>query len=136
MASYTIPHCSWRHTKIAWGPGVVFVLMLALTTGCRHQAPALTKLQKGQIQDLVKTEIENGSFPGAVVLIGQEKTVLFEAAFGDQAIEPNRQPMHMDTVFDLASLTKPLATAASVMVLMDQSKICLLYTSPSPRDRS
>ncbi|NQV32835.1 MAG: beta-lactamase family protein, partial [Phycisphaeraceae bacterium] len=103
--------------------GMIFVLMLGFTAGCHSQSPTLTKLQKGQIQDLVQTEIENGSFPGAVVLIGQDQTVLFKEAFGDQAIEPNRQPMHMDTVFDLASMTKPLATAASVMVLMDQAKI-------------
>ena len=103
--------------------GTIFMLMLGFAAGCHSHAPKLTKLQKGQIQNLVKTEIEDGSFPGAVVLIGQDQTCLFEEAFGDQAVEPNKQPMHMDTVFDLASLTKPLATAASVMVLMDQSKI-------------
>ncbi len=102
---------------------VIFVLMLGWITGCRHAAPVLTKQQKFQIQDLVNSEIAKGSFPGAVVLIGQDQSILFEEAYGKQVIEPDTLPMSTHTVFDLASLTKPLATAASVMVLMDQSRI-------------
>jgi len=123
VGSYTTQHSALRHTKTGWTRGVGLVLMLGLIMGCHQGRPALTELQKGQIQDLVTSEIDKGSFPGAVVLIGQDRTILFEEAFGDQIIEPNTQPMDTDTVFDLASLTKPLATAASIMVLVDQSKI-------------
>ncbi|MCP4455359.1 MAG: beta-lactamase family protein [Planctomycetes bacterium] len=103
--------------------GMIFVLTLVMAAGCHQGHPEFTAQQKGQIQDLVKTEIAKGSFPGAVVLIGQDQTLLFEEAYGNQIIEPNTLPMTVDTVFDLASLTKPLATAASVMVLMDQSRL-------------
>ncbi len=122
MASHT-QRSPQRPAKITWMPGVVFVLMLGLTTGCHQGHPTFTEQQKVQIQDLVNSEIAKGSFPGAVVLIGQNQTILFEEAYGNQIIEPNTLPMNVETVFDLASLTKPLATAASVMVLMDQAKI-------------
>lgn len=104
-------------------PGVITLLLLVLAAGCRQSPPVLTEQRAVLIQDLVKAEIDEGNFPGAVVLVGQDETLLFEEAFGNQTIEPNTQPMHTSTVFDMASVTKPLATAASVMVLMDQSRI-------------
>ena len=106
-----------------WLRWTVCGLMLWLTVGCHPKRPRLSQPQEDAIQTLVNAEIAQGSFPGAVVLIGHGKRVLFEEAFGHQAIEPDKQPMQVDSIFDLASLTKPLATAASIMVLMDQSKI-------------
>ena len=91
--------------------------------GCQQKAVWFTEQQADQISVLVNDEIDKGSFPGAVVLVGQNGSTLFEQAFGHQVTEPNRVPMQTDTVFDLASMTKPMATGAAVMILMDQGRL-------------
>jgi CubicO group peptidase (beta-lactamase class C family) len=58
-----------------------------------------------------------------VVLVGQANRVLYHKAFGLAVAEPFQEPMRKDTVFDLASLTKPIATAAAVLVLVDQGRL-------------
>ncbi len=63
--------------------------------------------------------------PGAVVLVGRHGKVAYARAFGQRAIEPRPEPMTRDTVFDMASLTKPMATATSVMILIEQGKLRL-----------
>ncbi|HTR03181.1 MAG TPA: serine hydrolase domain-containing protein [Thermoanaerobaculia bacterium] len=62
--------------------------------------------------DYLAREIEAGSFPGASALVGSESEVLAEAVAGHAAIEPGRDAATDATLWDLASLTKPLGTAA------------------------
>ncbi len=65
-------------------------------------------------------EIATGHLPGAVVLLGHQSRVVYRQAFGQRCLEPQPQPMTVETVFDLASLTKVLATATAVMQLSDR----------------
>jgi CubicO group peptidase (beta-lactamase class C family) len=76
-----------------------------------------------QIESIVMDGIAAGQMPGAVVVVADSKRVLYQHAFGDRQIEPTREPMTLDTLFDMASLTKPIATATSVMRLVEQGKI-------------
>lgn len=69
--------------------------------------------------------IDRGVIPGATVVVRVGDDIAFEASFGFRAIMPERQPMRIDTVFDLSSLTKPLATAIAVMMLMRDGKVRL-----------
>jgi serine-type D-Ala-D-Ala carboxypeptidase len=69
--------------------------------------------------------IQQGKAPGAVLLVGRGDQIVYERAYGNQAVAPVTQAMTLDTVFDLASLTKPVATATSVMMLVDRGKIDL-----------
>jgi len=69
--------------------------------------------------------MEKGNFPGAVVLVGRGNDIVYWKAFGHKIVEPVEEPMDKDTVFDLASLTKPLATAVSIMILTDRKKLDL-----------
>jgi CubicO group peptidase (beta-lactamase class C family) len=75
----------------------------------------------------VETEIEDavrrGAFPGAVLLVARRGTVLYHRAFGWRSLEPDRTPMHPDTIFDLSSLTKPLATAAAFLLLVADQRV-------------
>jgi len=64
-----------------------------------------------------------GAFPGAVILVAQRGEVLYHEAFGSRSLLPERTPMARDTVFDLSSLTKPLATVTAVMLLARQGKL-------------
>jgi CubicO group peptidase (beta-lactamase class C family) len=68
----------------------------------------------------VEAAVQRGEIPGAVVLIGRRTEVLHRRAFGARALLPERRPMTVDTVFDLASLTKPFATTLAVMSLVER----------------
>lgn len=69
------------------------------------------------IDRLVETSIANKEIPGAVVVIGHDGKVVFHRAYGMRSLEPTREKMTEDTIFDMASLTKPIATTTSVMEL-------------------
>ena len=63
--------------------------------------------------------------PGAVVLVGRKGRIVWRKTYGDRALEPAREPMTVDTIFDLASLTKVVATATSIMILVERGKVRL-----------
>jgi serine-type D-Ala-D-Ala carboxypeptidase len=67
--------------------------------------------------------IDAGAFPGAVILVARRGEVVYHEAFGSRSLVPERTPMARDTVFDLSSLTKPLATATAVMLLAREGKL-------------
>jgi len=73
----------------------------------------------------ISEAVEQGVFPGAVVLVNQGGTVVYRRAFGWRSLEPTRLPLNEDTVFDLASLTKPLATTVAIMLLVQEKKLRL-----------
>ncbi len=77
------------------------------------------------IDALVNDAIDEGKLPGAVVTIGFQNQVVFQRAYGHRQLQPTPLRMTKDTVFDLASLTKPIATATSVMILVDRGEITL-----------
>jgi len=68
--------------------------------------------------------ISDKVFPGAVLLISREDSILFKKAYGYANIFTKR-PMSEDTIFDLASLTKPLATTLAIMNLVQGNKLDL-----------
>jgi CubicO group peptidase (beta-lactamase class C family) len=63
--------------------------------------------------------------PGAVLLVGHDGQVIYRKAFGNRALEPRREPMTADTIFDLASLTKVIATTTAVMQLVQKGEVRL-----------
>ncbi len=77
------------------------------------------------IEPLVREAIADKKLPGAVVLVGRNDRVLYETAVGHRALVPSVESMTPDTLFDLASLTKVVATTPSVMMLLEQGKIRL-----------
>src|SRR5438552_337954 len=77
------------------------------------------------IAALVSEAIGRHELPGAVVLVGLDDRVMYQAAFGNRAVQPAIEPMTEDTIFDIASLTKVVATTTSVMQLVEQGRIRL-----------
>jgi len=73
----------------------------------------------------VQKEIQQGRLPGCVVMIGRQGAIAFARVYGNRQTEPSPEAMTLDTVFDLASLTKPIATATSVMILVERGVIRL-----------
>ena len=90
--------------------------------------PAAVGVDAAQLQnidDAVAKAIAKGHMPGCVVLVGHQGGIVFLKAYGERQIEPTPEKMTIDTVFDLASLTKPIATATSVMLLVERGEVAL-----------
>jgi uncharacterized protein YbbC (DUF1343 family) len=85
----------------------------------------LDPVRLARIDGLVAEAIAAGEMSGCVVAIGRRAGTAWMAAFGDRQVEPAREPMTTDTVFDLASLTKPVATATAVMQLLEAGRLRL-----------
>ena len=66
--------------------------------------------------------IAEKKLPGAVVLVGRGDRILYQKAIGNRALVPVAEPMTLDTIFDLASLTKVVATTTSVMILSKKER--------------
>src|SRR6185295_14904587 len=90
--------------------------------------PELVSVSSSQLA-LMDAIIEEGiaqkKLPGAVVLVGRKGKVVWQKAYGARALEPARETMTVDTIFDLASLTKVVATATSIMILVERGKVRL-----------
>ncbi|HKQ05286.1 MAG TPA: serine hydrolase domain-containing protein [Blastocatellia bacterium] len=70
-----------------------------------------------RISTYLESEIARGAFPGAQYVIGEAGHIVFEAALGHAVVEPERIAATLDTIYDLASLTKPLVTALLAVIL-------------------
>jgi uncharacterized protein YbbC (DUF1343 family) len=77
------------------------------------------------IDRLIDEAIGQHSLPGAVVVIGHDGKIVYEKAYGRRAIVPTPEAMTADTIFDLASLTKVVATTTALMQLFEQGKFRL-----------
>ena len=77
------------------------------------------------IDALMQQAVAKGNIPGGVVLIGHNGKVVYRKAFGSRSLEPTREAMTADTIFDLASLTKCIATTTSMMQLIAQGRVRL-----------
>ncbi len=77
------------------------------------------------IDAVVAEAIKDGKTPGAVVLVVRQGKVAFRKAYGQRQVQPSPEAMTSDTVFDLASLTKPVATATAIHLLIERGKLSL-----------
>ena len=78
-----------------------------------------------QVDAIVREAVAQHQVPGAVVLVGHHGHVIYRKAFGWRSLEPRRERMTVSTIFDLASLTKVIATTPCVMQLVEEGKIRL-----------
>ena len=77
-----------------------------------------------QVQRLVAQSIAEKKMPGCIVAVGNRDGVFYQKAFGNRSLDPVA-PMTLDTVFDMASITKPVATATSIMQLIERGELRL-----------
>ncbi|MCX7845948.1 MAG: beta-lactamase family protein [Dictyoglomaceae bacterium] len=78
-----------------------------------------------KIDELIEKYIGNKTFPGGVLLIGNDKEIIFEKAYGYRALFPEKEENSVDTIYDLASLTKVIATTPAIMKLLEDGEIRL-----------
>jgi uncharacterized protein YbbC (DUF1343 family)/CubicO group peptidase (beta-lactamase class C family) len=67
--------------------------------------------------------IRENKIPGATLLVGHRGQIVYRKAYGSRALLPVKEPMTIDTIFDIASLTKIVATTSSMMKLVEQGKV-------------
>src|SRR5215211_6206857 len=91
----------------------------------KPETVAVSTERLAQMDAVVNEAIANKRLPGAVVLVGREGHIVWRKAYGDRTVEPAREAMKPDTIFDLASLTKVVATATSIMILVERGKLRL-----------
>ena len=77
------------------------------------------------IEAAVKASIEEGELPGAVVLAARHGKIAYFKAFGNRALTPEPEPMTTDTIFDIASMTKVVATTPAIMQLVEKGVLRL-----------
>jgi CubicO group peptidase (beta-lactamase class C family) len=78
-----------------------------------------------RVAAIVRDAVERKDVPGAVLLVQRKGKVVVREAFGESQWIPERKPMTVDMIFDLASLTKPISTATAVMILAEQGRLSL-----------
>jgi len=121
-----------------WGPinrwlvaGMLAFATATLTPLAQAPRPATTGVDQARlamIDEAVNTAIADKKLPGAVVLVGRGDAVVYRKAYGNRALAPATEAMTLDTIFDLASLTKVVATTTAVMTLVEDGKIRLTDT--------
>ncbi len=118
--------------RIIWKTVLAFVACAAYApvafAQLSHASPGAVGMDSARlagIDQLVAEHLANGRMPGCVVTIGRHGKIAFQRAYGHRQLEPETELMAEDTLFDLASLTKPIATATSIMVLIDRGKLRL-----------
>ena len=100
-------------------------LLLCVVASCRLGQEYGQDQRLAQIDDIAQEQMQAGNIPGVVVLVGQADRIVYHKAFGWELVAPYREKMTKDTVFDVASLTKPIATATSILVLVDRKRLSL-----------
>lgn len=123
------------HRRHFSSPVLLLLLLIVVRAGLPAQAvadPQAAALEMAANQErfapvdaVIKSAIERGQTPGAVLIIGHNGQIVYRKAYGNRSLEPIREPMTMDTIFDMASLTKVMATTSSVMRLVQLGRIKL-----------
>ena len=106
---------------------LVAPLILALSIAPAAQKPSndfdIKRLER--IVPIVEQDIKDKKLPGAVVLVGRGQDIVWQKALGNRALVPTAEPMTADTIFDVASLTKVVATNTAVMILIEEGRVRL-----------
>src|SRR5438552_3795642 len=123
---------SGRDKPCPYKLALTFVCIVLLAPTTTAQVPNASPVNAGisaehlgRMDSVIQQSIEKKELPGAVVLVARHGRVVWRKAYGARAVEPQREAMTTNTIFDLASLTKILATATSIMILVERGEVRL-----------
>jgi CubicO group peptidase (beta-lactamase class C family) len=91
----------------------------------RPESVGMSSARLALLDGLLTEAVARKDFPGAVLLVAHKGKVVYRKAFGVSQWVPEERPLSADMLFDLASMTKPVATATSVMLLVERGRIRL-----------
>ena len=140
----TIPAPVFQGARTSGARGILSCLLILLALGAgaakaatpytagqpesqarKTQPPSTSPVRLGNVDAIINQAIADGNIPGAVLVVGHNGAIVYRKAYGERALEPRREPMTLDTIFDLASLTKVIATTTAVMQLVELGKVRL-----------
>lgn len=110
-----------KHTN--WAPATILTLCLGLTANAKEESAPASPSES--VRRTVEAGIEKGYYAGAVVLMGRPAQILLHEAFGHSQVLPKKVPMQEDAVFDLASVTKVVATTTACAVCIGEGLVDL-----------
>jgi uncharacterized protein YbbC (DUF1343 family)/CubicO group peptidase (beta-lactamase class C family) len=90
-----------------------------------HKSSTAIAARLRQLPAVVENAMRQGKTPGAVILVGHDGSVVYRSAIGYRRLVPTKLPMYLDTIFDMASCTKVVATTTAIMQLFQEGKIRL-----------
>ncbi len=96
-------------------------LALLLALGCTATL-AQSFPTAAELDSTINQAVREDKIPGAVLLIGHAGAVVYRKAYGERALVPSHEAMTADTIFDIASLTKIVATTSALMKLFDEGR--------------
>lgn len=99
--------------------------VLAQVPFAKAESVAVSASRLAEMDSVIAGEIAKQRLPGAVVFVGRNGRVVWHKSYGARVVEPSRETMTDDTIFDVASLTKVVATATSIMILVERGKLRL-----------
>lgn len=102
---------------------VIFILASLLSGFAHAESFEITDTARASIAQIVELQIAQKNIPGAVIVIGNQSDILYQQHFGYRATAPAAETMTDDTIFDLASLTKVVATTTALLQLVEQGKV-------------
>jgi CubicO group peptidase (beta-lactamase class C family) len=100
---------------------VLAIVFSAVAAPAPSGLPALTPNGTSEINAILQRAVQQGVVPGVVVMVANKDRVLYEGAFGLMDVG-KQKPMQKDTIFRIASMTKPV-TSVAVMMLQEQGKL-------------
>ena len=111
------------------------IFILFVFVSCQSYFPSLTNVKPEKVgmssahlallDDILNKAVKNKEFPGADILVSRRGKVVFRKIYGYSQWIPELRPMKKSMIFDLASITKPVATATSIMILVERGEIRL-----------
>ena len=115
------------------GGNTQFPLVVLVMSGCLAllmpqslaAAEAIDPQRMASVDEAINQAIQRGDIPGAVLLVGRDNATVYQKAYGNRALQPAAAAMTTDTIFDLASLSKPVGCASSIMLLAERGKVTL-----------
>ena len=116
-------------------PALVLTVLLLVIVAVPRPGPAaepgvagpgdIDTARLARIDELVTAAIRDKKTPGGVVLVWHGGRTVYQKAYGNRALVPDVEAMTLDTIFDLASLTKVVATTTGVMILVEEGRLRL-----------
>ena len=99
--------------------------VLAQLPVAKPESVSVSISQLASMDSVITDEISKGRLPGAVVFVGRKGRLVWQKTYGSRVVDPSREVMTAETIFDVASLTKVVATATSIMILVERGKLRL-----------
>jgi CubicO group peptidase (beta-lactamase class C family) len=107
------------------GTGAAGPLAAATLAAAKPETVGMSSPQLALLDKLVAEAVARKDFPGAVLLVARKGKVVYRKAFGLSQWVPEEKPLAADMIFDMASVTKPVATATSIMILVERGQLRL-----------